>query len=72
MNYKQTMIAGVFTGIGASLCCVAPLLLISLGFGGAWLSTLTLFEPLRPIFIVLGFPRPLFNTQGVRCGRILR
>jgi mercuric ion transport protein len=53
MNEKQAMIAGVVAGIGASLCCVAPLLLVSLGLGGAWLANLTVLEPIRPIFIVL-------------------
>jgi len=49
MNQKQTMIASVLAGIGASLCCVAPLVLLSLGLGGAWVSNLTVFEPVRPV-----------------------
>lgn len=53
MNSKQTMIASILAGIGASLCCVAPLILLSLGIGGAWVSTLTAFEPLRPVFLGL-------------------
>lgn len=53
MNSKQAMIAGVFAAIGASLCCVAPLLLLSLGLGGAWVSSLTLFQPVRPLFVIL-------------------
>lgn len=53
MNQKQAMIAGVFAAIGASLCCVAPLLLVSLGLGGAWLANFTVLEPIRPVFIVL-------------------
>ena len=53
MNSKQTMIASVFAGIGASLCCVAPLVLLSLGIGGAWVATLTTFEPVRPVFMGL-------------------
>jgi mercuric ion transport protein len=53
MNLKQAIIAGVFAGIGASLCCVAPLLFVSLGLGGAWLANLTVLEPVRPIFIML-------------------
>jgi len=51
MNPKQTLIASVLAGIGASLCCVAPLVLLSLGIGGAWVATLTAFEPVRPVFI---------------------
>ncbi|MBY0498132.1 MAG: mercury transporter MerT [Nitrosomonas sp.] len=57
MNQKQAMIAGILTGIGASLCCVVPLLFVGLGMGGAWLANLILLEPLRPLFIIatLGF-----------------
>jgi len=51
MNPKQTLIASVLAGIGASLCCVAPLVLLSLGIGGAWVATLTAFEPVRPVLI---------------------
>ncbi len=53
MNQKQAMIAGVLAGIGASLCCVAPLFFVSLGLGGAWLANLTILEPVRPLFIIL-------------------
>lgn len=53
MNMKPTLWASAAAAIGASLCCVAPLVLISLGLGGAWMSTLTGLEPYRPIFVVL-------------------
>jgi mercuric ion transport protein len=53
MNSKQTMIASVLAGIGASLCCVAPLVLLSLGIGGAWVASLTAFESVRPVLIGL-------------------
>jgi mercuric ion transport protein len=53
MNAKQTLIASVLAGIGASLCCVAPLVLLSLGIGSAWVAALTAFEPLRPLFLGL-------------------
>ncbi len=46
-------LAGVLAGIGASACCVGPLLLLSLGIGGAWIGHLTALEPYRPIFIGL-------------------
>ncbi len=51
MNPKQTLIVGVLAGIGASLCCVAPLVLLSLGIGGAWVANLTVLEPVRPLFM---------------------
>ncbi len=53
MNSRQTLIASVLAGIGASLCCVAPLVLLSLGIGGAWVATLTAFESVRPVFMGL-------------------
>jgi mercuric ion transport protein len=43
----------VLAGIGASACCVGPLLLLSVGIGGAWIGHLTALEPFRPLFIVL-------------------
>ena len=49
----KTGLAALLASIGASLCCVGPLVLISLGIGGTWISYLTAFEPYRWIFIVL-------------------
>lgn len=53
MSPKQTLLASVLAGIGASLCCVGPLVLLALGVSGAWIATLTRLEPLRPAFLVL-------------------
>ncbi len=50
---QRSMIAAVLAGIGASLCCVGPLVLLTLGIGGSWISTLTALEPIRPVFIVI-------------------
>jgi len=47
------LVAGALAGIGASLCCVGPLVLVTLGVGGAWISNLTLLEPYRWIFAAL-------------------
>lgn len=46
-------IGAVLAAIGASVYCVGPLLLISLGIGGAWMSILTSMETVRPFFLVL-------------------
>src|SRR5258708_9272865 len=43
--------ASALAAIVGSLCCVAPLVLITLGISGAWISRLTALEPYRPIFI---------------------
>ena len=53
MEMKPALWASALAAIGASLCCVAPLMLVTLGLGGAWLSTLTQLELYRPIFVVL-------------------
>jgi mercuric ion transport protein len=47
------LIGGFLAAIAASLCCVAPLVLLLLGLGGAWVSNLTALEPYRPVFIVM-------------------
>lgn len=47
---SSTVAAGL-AAIGASLCCIGPLVLIALGIGGAWVSYLTALEPYRPIFV---------------------
>lgn len=48
-----SLVLGVLAAVGASVCCVGPLLLLTLGIGGAWIGNLTAFEPYRPIFIGL-------------------
>lgn len=47
------LIAGILSAIGASICCVGPLVLLALGVSGAWIGSLTALEPYRPIFIGL-------------------
>jgi len=46
-----SIIAASLAAIGASLCCIGPLVLLMMGIGGTWISTLTSLEPYRPIFI---------------------
>ena len=50
-RFKSSLVAGVLAAIGASVCCVGPLVLLTLGIGGAWIANLTALEPLRPWFI---------------------
>lgn len=53
MDAKPPLFVGAIAALTASLCCVLPLLLVMLGIGGAWVSTLSQFEPLRPVFIAI-------------------
>jgi mercuric ion transport protein len=48
---KTTLVGGALAAIFASACCLGPLILVSLGIGGAWISNLTRLEPFRPVFI---------------------
>ena len=47
----RALIAGGAAALLASTCCLGPLVLITLGFSGAWISKLTVLEPYQPIFI---------------------
>src|SRR5260370_21282064 len=47
------LVAGILAALGASACCLGPLVLLALGVSGAWISALTAFEPYRPFFIGL-------------------
>ena len=45
------LFVGGLAAILASTCCLGPLLLVALGLSGAWIGTLTVLEPYRPLFI---------------------
>lgn len=47
------MIVALLTAIGASVCCVVPLVLVLLGVSGAWIAHLTALDPWRPWFIAV-------------------
>jgi mercuric ion transport protein len=47
------LVAGILAAVGASICCVGPLVLLALGVSGAWVGSLTALEPYRPFFIGL-------------------
>jgi mercuric ion transport protein len=83
-NRKTRIIAtgGILGAIGASTCCIVPLILFSLGISGAWIGNLTALEPYKPIFIIitLGFlgygywmvyRKPKACAEGDACARPL-
>jgi len=41
------------SAVFAASCCIAPLLLLSLGVSGAWIGNLTVLEPYKWIFIAV-------------------
>jgi mercuric ion transport protein len=49
---QRLIIAGGILGaLAASSCCIVPLVLFSLGAGGAWISNLTALAPYKPLFV---------------------
>src|SRR6266850_5217103 len=48
---RTALVTGGLAAILASTCCLGPLVLVALGFSGAWIGNLTVLEPYRPIFI---------------------
>jgi len=50
-NGRTALLTGGLAAILASTCCLGPLVLVTLGFSGAWIGNLTVLEPYRPIFI---------------------
>lgn len=79
---KRWFVAGGALGaLLASSCCILPLLLISLGVSGAWIGSLTVLEPFKPvfigvaaIFIAAGFWHVYFRKaesceEGTACAR---
>lgn len=48
---RSSLLAGGVAAVLASACCLGPLVLVSLGLGGAWLGNLAALEPYRPVFV---------------------
>ena len=53
-------VGGILGALAASSCCIVPLILFSLGIGGAWIGNLTALAPYKPLFVagttgVLGY-----------------
>ena len=50
---RQRLVAagGILGALAASSCCIVPLVLFSLGIGGAWIGNLTALAPYKPLFV---------------------
>ena len=48
---RQRLIAvsGILGALAASSCCIVPLVLFSIGIGGAWIGNLTALAPYKPL-----------------------
>ena len=64
-NGRGALFTGGVAAILASTCCLGPLVLISLGFSGAWISSLTVLEPYRPVFIGAALVALFFSWKRI-------
>lgn len=64
---RGLLAAAGISGLLASVCCVGPLALVSLGIGGAAAGILVQFSPLRPVFIAVALA-----VLGVAAWQIFR
>jgi mercuric ion transport protein len=48
---RLVVAGGVLGALAASSCCIVPLVLFSLGIGGAWIGNLTALAPYKPFFV---------------------
>lgn len=79
LNAKSSLVLGVLAGIGASVCCVGPLVLLALGIGGAWVGNLTALETIPACFRRRhtavswpSFPQALSGPAGLRTRHAVR
>jgi len=49
----KSLFGAAILAILASSCCILPLILVALGIGGAWMGNFSVFEPYRPLFILI-------------------
>lgn len=50
---SASIAAGALSALGASTCCVLPLVLVAVGAGGAWVAQLRELERFYYVFVVL-------------------
>jgi len=60
-----SLITGGVAGAFASVCCAGPMILVSLGIGGAWVSRLTALTPYRWIFIGIAVAALVFAWRRI-------
>lgn len=64
-NGRGALFAGGAAAILASACCLGPLVLVSVGLGGAWIGNLTALEPYRPVFVAAAIVSLFFAWKRI-------
>ncbi len=58
---RIAVLGGMVGALGAASCCIAPLVLFSLGITGAWIGNLAALAPYQPYFVA---PALVFLSFG--------
>ncbi|NWG74838.1 MAG: mercuric ion transporter MerT [Rubrivivax sp.] len=62
---RGALAAGGLAAVLASACCLGPLVLVTLGFSGAWIVNLAALEPYRPLFIAAALVAMFFAWRRI-------
>ncbi len=62
---RAALAAGGMAAVLASACCLGPLVLVTLGFSGAWIGNLSALDPYRPFFIGAALIALWFAWRGI-------
>lgn len=62
---RGALYAGGLAALLASTCCLGPLVLLTLGFSGAWIGNLSALEPFRPLFVGVAVVALFFTRKQI-------
>lgn len=62
---SNPLVAGGVAAVLASACCLGPLVLVSVGVGGAWIASLQALEPYRPAFLGVALTSLFFAWRRI-------
>lgn len=62
---SNLLVAGGLAATLASACCLGPLVLVSIGVGGAWVANLRALEPYRPLFLGIALAALFFAWRRI-------
>ena len=71
---RWAMLGSIGAALGAAICCLGPLVLVTVGVSGAWIGELSALEPYRPVFMFVaagslgwGFYHTYWRDEPRRC-----
>lgn len=62
---SNILVVSGLASVLASACCLGPLVLVSVGVGGAWVANLHVLEPYRPAFLTVALVSLFFAWKRI-------